>query len=90
MPLSCESFSFRLFFLGGLLLLSLFYAPNATNAVDSTPFTSPSAVNGAPPQLVPVNPESGSPTGNNGVASPSTATNGDQGQQLLQQRHEQL
>jgi murein L,D-transpeptidase YcbB/YkuD len=88
MPLSCESFPSRLLFLGGLLLLSLFYAPNATYAGDSTPFTSP--LNVAPPQLAPVNPESRSPTGNNGGASPSTATTGDQGQMLLQQRLEQL
>jgi murein L,D-transpeptidase YcbB/YkuD len=90
MPLSCESFSSRLFFLGGLLLLSLFYAPKATYAEDSPPFTSPSVVNGAALQSAPVNPESGAPTGNNGGTSSSTAPTGDQGQMLLQQRLEQL
>ena len=90
MPLFYESFFSRLVLLGGLLLLATLCATKGAYAEGGTPAASLSVANREPLRS-PVAVQDGSaPAATSKAVFPSTAANNEQGQQLLQQRLEQL
>ena len=90
MPVYCQPFYPGLILSGGLLLLSILCAPSGGNAEDGAHALSPPAVQSATQHSAAADRESGSTASSNGTTFPVATAGGDNGQQLLQQRLEQL
>jgi len=90
MPVYCQPYCSGLLLSGGLLLFSMLCIPSGGNAEGGAQFLSPPAVQSATQQSVAADRESGAMATGNGIIFPVAMAGGDEAQQLLQQRLEQL